>query len=383
MFFLFAICLLSVQACAMSLDSFESPSPIRVVAAPPTRWEGAGSRWPRIQDEQDSSLAIKPTLVTLQGKMTMAEAFRTLGTQAGIKFVGATESLDEIALNIQSREFWWALDQVIGGTDLRLYPYGAEPAELRIVDAGSREPPSPPIVCYDGPFRVTAVRCESTKDYLQSTVDQTRVILGIFWEPHVRPIAIQLSMGDLKAVADQGEMKPLKPDGVVEATVQSPIPYALISLPFHLADSSATHVASLTGTMFAIIPSDVQKFQFEDLNDPSTESEVRKGGLVVRFEGWTVEESDFVLKLRLTFEEDYGALESFRPWISKNEIELNDGMGTTYKPVGLVVTHSTVGEASLRYRFQKDPTDLNLDYVSATNILRVPIKIDLHDLILP
>ncbi len=347
----------------------------------------AVARVQKLWDQQRANAMLKATPISLQGRMSLASAFRSLGNQAGVTIVGTDELADEIEVDLQGVEFWRALDQVMAGTSLSLYPYGAEQGELRVIDLAPEGKRPPPLVCYDGPFRIEAVRCESTRDYLRPSADQSRVILGINWEPRLRPIAFQQAMLEIEAVGDISEdvVRPQQADGVIEATVQPEIPYAEITLPFELAPPKTTQLSTLSGTMYAIIPSVPEKFQFDDLDEKSAGTEIRKGGLVVRFEGWSAEAegSIFALRLRLHFDNENGALDSFRSWISNNQVELNDGMGTAYKPVGIEVSKQSAGEVAMRYLFQKDPTSLNLEYWSSTNIFKIPIKIDLRNLILP
>lgn len=334
--------------------------------------------------QQRSEAMLKPTKVTLKGTMTLEQAFRSLGDQAGIQIVGAEGLGGDVTIDMNDVDFWRALDQLFAGTSLRLYPYGGEAGELRIVapeEVG--EQPETSHVCYDGPFRVEAVRCESTKDYRQPSADQLRVVLGIHWEPRVRPIAFQQDMNEIKAWGEPSDEEILgqNVDVQIEAAVQPEIPFAEMTLPFELP--TAASMSQMRGTLHAIIPSVPEKFTFENLDEKSAGTEIRKGGLVVRLEGWTSEDSIHAVRLRLHFDSENGALESFRSWIMNNEIELNDGMGTTYKPLGTEVSKQSAEEVVIRYLFQKDPATMNLEYWSSTDIFKVPIKIDLQNIILP
>ncbi len=370
--------LLEIGPAASSfLDSIVSDLPTetqQVVARVQTEW-----------DKQRTGKMLQATKVNLRGKMSVAKALEAIGKQAGIEIIGAEQVVGEVEMSAHDVEFWRAFDQALSGTSVRIYPYGAEAGGLRVVaseDAPSRVPPP---VCYDGPFRVEAIRCEATRDFSRPSASQLRVVLGLQWEPRLRPIAFQQPTNEIEAVGDTSEINlvPQNKGVIVESTVQPEIPYAEMTLPFELAAATTTQISTLTGTIYAIVPGATETFEFQELDDKSSGKEIRKGGLVVQLEYFGAEDTIFAVRIRLKFDNANGALESYRGWVSTSEIELQDGMGTVYKPIGSEVSLLSESEAAIKLLFANDPTSNNLVVRSPTNIHRVPIKIDLRNLILP
>ena len=347
--------------------------------------QGAISRVQRAWDEQRAQTMFQASRVELQGKQSVSEALQSLGKQAGITLIGDVENSATKTYEVRGAEFFRGLDQVLEGSALRMYPYGAEEGELRII--ATDEPPleTPPPVCYDGAFRIEALRCESTKDFQRPAVDQLRIVLGVSWEPRLKPIAILEPMSEITAKShpDKEPIPPLQNDVLTESVVQAEIPFAEVSLPFHLPAAATGEISELAGTLYALLPGAPQSFLFEDLDESSTGIEQRKGGLIVRLDGWQAEDNIYSVLLHLQFDDDAGALDSFRTWIAGNEVHLEDGMGTKYKPVGREISQQANGMVAMRFLFTQNPINLNLVVQSPTNIFRMPIKIELHHIIIP
>jgi hypothetical protein len=235
-----------------------------------------------VQDE------IKATRISLRGEMAVSEAIQSLSQQAAIVIRGAEKASNRIKLDLQDVEFWPGLDQVLQQSSLRLFPYGSNAAALKLVDAADSGEGSSAIVSYSGPFRLEAIRAESTKDYAHPTVDQTRIVLGIRWEPSVQPIALQQPMDELKAVneLDDVVVEPLNGTSVEEVSVSPESGYAEIVLPFELGEAEHSKIATLSGTMYAVVAKGKEKFAFEDLSESGVGNETRRGQLTVRYEGW-------------------------------------------------------------------------------------------------
>lgn len=337
-------------------------------------------------DDSDRMSFLRATRVTLHGTMPFHEAIESLAKQAGVEIVGAERVVEDVELDIQGEEFWRAADLIFTPRGFRFYPYDSPGTRsLRVVESTGRGLQlAEPIVCYDGPFRIEALRCESTMDFVNPAVDQLRVVLGLQWEPRLKPIAFQQRMNEVRAIGEPGELPigPLNAASTVESAVTLDSHFTEMSLPFELPGPETGQIGKLSGTIHALIPGPVKKFEFENLDD-ATRAELHQQDLTVRLEGWTVEHGVYALNLRLVFERDHGALDSFRSWIARNAIELNDGMGTSYKPLRMDVVKQSGGEVALRYYFPRDPASMNLEYWSAAEIFDVPIALDLRRVDLP
>jgi hypothetical protein len=153
-------------------------------------------------------------------------------------------------------------------------------------------------------------------------------------------------------------------------------------VPFALPPRSIKRM-HIQGTLYAIVPGVKESFEFADVSEASIGRKIRKGGLTMQLAAYGAEDDLFSLRVRLAFDDAQGALESFRGWIMSTEMELNDGMGTTYPAIGSEVSLLSKNEASIRWLYAQDPNDLNLVVRSPTSIHRVPIRVEMRDVILP
>ncbi len=356
-----------------------------IISDLPTETQQIVARVQVAWDAQRTEKMLCSTKITLQGKMSVAKALEAIGKQASVEIGGGEQVAADVEMNAQDMEFWRAFDQALSGTSLRLYPYGAESGGLRVVASKAAPSKILPPVCYDGPFRIEVIRCEATRDFARPSASQLRVVLGLQWEPRLRPIAFQQPMNEIEAVGDTNEnvLVPQNTDATIESSIQPEIPYAEMTLPFELAAATTKQISTLTGTIYAIVPGATETFEFQDLGEQSAGKEIRKGGLLVQLEYFGAEDTIFAVRVRLRFDNANEALESFRGWVSTSEIELQDGMGTVYKPIGSEVSLRSESEAAIKLLFSNDPSSLHLVVRSPTNIHRVPIKIDLRNLVLP
>jgi hypothetical protein len=336
-----------------------------------------------VWSEQRAQALFSASRVSLSSPMTAADALASLSRQSGIPIVGGEAESEPLELAADQADFWPTLDRVLQSAQLRLFPYGAEPGELRVVAAEKGEADSTTI-CYDGPFRVQAIRCEATRDLANPAASQMQVVLGVHWEPRLLPVAFQQPASEIHARSSDSaaEIAPRTPDAIVDAVVQREIPYVELSVPFALPPRSIKRM-HIQGTLYAIVPGVKESFEFADVSEASIGRKIRKGGLTMQLAACGAEDDLFSLRVRLAFDDAQGALESFRGWIMSTEMELNDGMGTTYPAIGSEVSLLSKNEASIRWLYAQDPNDLNLVVRSPTSIHRVPIRVEMRDVILP
>jgi len=123
-------------------------------------------------------------------------------------------------------------------------------------------------------------------------------------------------------------------------------------------------IASLTGSVQAVLPGKVEEFRFLDLLKGKQEKriaaatvtldEVRKNG-----DSWEV----FV---RLRFDDAGDALESHRNWVLLNEAYLDDAKGKPIQPDSMETTLRTKNEIGVGYVFAMPDLPKNLAFVYKT-----------------
>lgn len=332
--------------------------------------------------EGDSNVP-QATRVTLRGEMSVAEAFDQIGKQVGLR-IQAEEFRNRVkSFDFESLEFWKCLEQLAADNDALLFPYKFLDHDLWVVSIAKEIDRSQQYAINSGPFRAQVVRIAKTRSLVDAITNSMRVELVVFWEPHAHPVSIQIPLNHWSAVTDDGtEVKVSSPPSTLDSNVHGSSFSMLQVLRFQLPPQHATRIKTLKGPIHAVVPGKQAMFEFTDLVDPEQSREMKNGDVTVRLDGWSRNDEMFDVRLHVAYAEHHGALESFRDWITKNEMVLDDGMGTTYKPEGLQVTSSETG-VHLTYQFAQNPESKSLVYHTANKIHLVVIEAEFRDLILP
>lgn len=335
------------------------------------------------QEVQPGEDLLPASRFTLRGRMTIDQALAQIQEQTGNRIGGGRDLTDEIDFDLADAEFWVGLDEILARHKLRLRPSSAREYDWQVEAAMSGQHSGPTHVFHSGGLRLQATACDAIRDFQFPDVDHVRVTFAIYWESRIKPIALQIPMRDWNAETDDGGRLAAKHvESVIEADLLRGQPHTQLSVPFQIHPASAARIRRLTGVVYVVIGAAPQPFEFSELNKQKVPRELSDGDATVRLEDWEANDDGFEVQLRVKYAADHGALESFRPWISENRIELDDGMGTIYKPAGVQVT-SAGNDVVLHYQFTQDPESLNLTYWTAKKIHRIPISVEIHDLILP
>lgn len=342
-------------------------------------------------ERAEAESAVEATKITLSGKgLPLADIFAKIEAQTGNKLVdfrdrfGGVAAPVSIDVELKDEPFWPALDTILDTGKLAAYHFSGErtlavtPREEGAVDRRAN-------ASYAGVFRFEAIRVEADRDLRNPSQQSLSVQLEVAWEPRLLPIALAQPLDKIHAVGPDGEViAVVSPDAQLEVPVQEGTTAVEMQIPFKLPPRSVVKIARLTGEVQAIVPGRIEKFAFEKLSTLN-KVEQRRGGVVVAVD--TVRQVNDELcevRMRVTFDEASGALESHRGWIFKNPCYL---VGEDEKPIdnaGFETTRQTENEVGLAFFFEiPDAKGYTFVYETPAGIVSLPVKYELKDIELP
>ncbi len=270
----------------------------------------------------------------------------------------------EIAVNFDKTPFWTALDSVLDQAQLSIYPYG-QPGALQIVPRGPNDLPRTGRAAIQGPMRIEPVSVLAKRELRSSSPPALQVSLEVAWEPRLQPIAVKQRMADLKVLdSSGGSLAAEDPQAEKEAFPRLGSSAVEMDIALAMPAQPLKEIASLTGSLRAMMLGKVETFRFVDLLKGKQEKriaaatvaldEVRKNG-----DSWEV----FV---RLRFDDAGDALESHRNWVLQNEAYLEDADGKPIQPDSMETTLRTKNEIGVGYVFALPELPKNLAFVYKT-----------------
>ena len=373
--------------------------------AEPTEATDVIQRIGKVRTELEKAVAAITTQssrATLSGKMTVGEALAALKKQTG-NDVALTEttpdifSKREIELKVENGTFWEALNSIIQTGEIEISPYAASAGQLRLdptqaamqqavrpdenkAAASTEQPPN----CISGIFGISVTQVNASRNLVNPNLNYCNISTVVRWEPRITPISFQLPAASIKAVDNQN--KPINltnSEAVFYGTVQAEIAEIEFSIPIELTDRSTEKIKSLTGTGEAIIAGRTETFRFKKLGRLNEGYQQTRAGATVTYQGIEKNEQLFGLAIKLGFDAQQNALESFHSWVYDNKIYLENKTGEQIAPIAYDGIGQTENEITVRYYFDTDPSALNLVYQTPASIVRVPVKFELTDIPLP
>ena len=349
-----------------------------------------------------ASIATRSSRATLTGKMTVGEALAALKKQTG-NDVALTEttadifSKREIDLKIENGTFWTALNSIAQQGEITISPYAAAPGQLRLDPTQSamqqavapntnkpKVPASLPPNCVSGIFGISVTQVNASRNLVNPKLNFCNISTVVRWEPRITPISFQLPAASIKAVDEQNQPIELtNSEAVFYGTVQSEIAEIEFFIPVELTDRSTKKIKTLTGTGEAMIAGRVETFRFKKLGRLNDGYQQTRAGATVTYQGIQKNEELFGLAIKLGFDAQHNALESYHSWVYDNKIFLEDEKGEPIAPIAYDGIGQTKNEITVRYYFDTDPSALTLVYQTPASIVKVPIKIKLTEIPLP
>jgi hypothetical protein len=334
-------------------------------------------------------LGLEASTVTLQGRMKISKVLAEIQKQTGNKIAdlpraaGAAIPDPEITVRYNKTPFWAALDSALDDAQLSIYPYG-QPMALQIIPRGPDDLPRSGRPALAGPLRIEPIRVLAKRELRVSSPAVLQIGLEVAWEPRLQPVAIMQRMADVKAVDSNGNtLAAENPQAENEPFINRGSSAVELDVALAMPARPVKEIASLKGTVRAIILGKVETFRFSDLLKGKQEKrlaaatvaldEVRKNG-----DSWEV----FV---RLRFDDAGDALESHRNWVSQNEAFLEDASGKRILPDSSETTLRTKNEIGVGYVFALPdfPKNLTFVYKTAGMIVTKDFPYALRDIKMP
>jgi hypothetical protein len=333
----------------------------------------------------------KPSVVTLQGEMKLAEAIASLAKQSGNTIIDGRErfgqeaDLRDVKLDVDKGSFFEALDKLLDAAGMTVYGYSDKPGELLLMNAQPGDETRVSRASYAGLFRLEAKRIEATRELRNPAGNGLRITTDIAWEPRLRPIVLELPMTELSAVDENGEELKTVGEGEQEYGIEATDLMKEIDIQLGLPARSISKVASLKGTFTALVPGRVEKFEYSGL-DKAKNVAIQRGTCVVTFEQLRKNDEVHEVRLRLKFDEAANALESHRGWIGNNPAYIIDAKGNKIDSGGFSPSLVAENEAVLVYIFDLSEIDIarcRFVYETPAALFKVPVEFELKDLELP
>ena len=327
----------------------------------------------------------KPTLITLQGKMTLVEALLAFEKQTNNLVVGYERRNADVEVNFDKTPYWEALDQVLDQAQLRINDYGGQENALVVQAKPETERPRFGSAHYAGVFRLEPLRIESRRDLRNPNVDVMQLTIGVSWEPRVAPIALRQQLSELTITDDRGQTLEITgAQGTRSASPESGMSAVEFGIPLALPSRDAKKIASIKGRFTALVPGRVETFEFDNLKG-ARDVEQERAGVVVTFERLRKNLDLYEARVAVRFDDASNALESHRGWIYRNEAYLLDRDGHKLDNVGLQATRQAANEVGVAYLFDfpDGPEGCKFVYKTPALVLQIPVEYELKDVPLP
>ena len=350
----------------------------------------------------------KASEVTLKGKMTIDEAFKSIQKQTGNDANLHDETPDvfvdrEIDVDLEKVTFWEALRDVAKKGDLVIDTYGGARGQIRLTPTQeARIIAANPNIAPDdlpdeakapkgeapsntsGIFDLTVTRVNSSRNLINPQLNYCNITVRARWEPRVTPISIDLPVKTMKAIDEyDNPITIANPEAVMSGTVQPEIPEIEFSIPIGLVDRQIETIKSLEAQIDAVLPGRVEKFKFKKIGDLAPGTKQTKAGATLSFDGIQKNEDLFGVTVTLGFDEEHNALESHQSWVYSNPIHLENEAGKKVTSIAQESVGQTNSQVSIRYYFANDPKNMTLFYETPALIVQVPVKISLKNIPLP
>ncbi len=325
--------------------------------------------------------------VRLAGNMSATAALQAVSQQTGNQLLGL-ESFDQpIAVDVPGRPFWEALDQILDAAALTVIPATGPEGGWQVVAGQTHRARR---AAYSGLFRLEPTLVTAVRDLQQPALSTLRVRLAVAWEPRIRPIAITQRFDTVAARDDRGRALEVERRGSLSAAVERGASSVVWEIPLGLPDRPAQRLASLSGTLEALLPGPVERFEFRDPPRAANAVE-RRAGVTVAIPQVHASGPSLEIHVRVTFDDALDALESYRGWVEQNAAYLVDVAGRRIASSGQRLISQQPNAVGIAVRFAADAADAadpawadcRFVYETPALLVRAPVAYELRDIELP
>ncbi len=341
------------------------------------------------QQLQTSNIEVffEPSKVTLAGKMKLTEAIKAISEQTGNKILlegeGAFSSV-EVELNEKETPFWAVIDKIMLQTKLRVNNSAVEDG-LTLMTGGEAVTNSLLKAYTNGPFRVDMASIQSTLPFNSRLGGQLDLSMTVAWEPRLKPVFLRIPMSSVQAtIGDDKTLLAPNQQSDPEVPLTGGGCTAQIDLQLARPDRATSKLNQLNGEFVFAVPSEMHKYVFKKFGNGARQSE-KFGDVEVVLEGARRNNAVFEMRILVEFDNDQGALESYRGWALSNVAYLLDPKGRRLENAGwqtYAMTQKAVGIAYL-FQINGNPDEFQLIYESPGSITRQSVKFELQNIELP
>lgn len=341
-------------------------------------------------EDRTAKVATNGTKITLSAKeMPLKDVLKSIEQQTGNKLVDSRDDDPDfkganITIELKDEPFWSAVDQILDEAQLTTNNVGGESA-LTLVPRGNGVRPRVGSAVYEGPFRIEATGVEADRNLRQAGEATLKLQIEVGWEPRLPPIALSQPPGDIHATTDSGT--PLiitQPDALQDVEVTAGTQAAEIVLPLSLPDRQSKKIATLKGSLHALVPGRHAKFQFEKFSKSIGKSQ-ELGGVQVTLDDVKKNGAVWEVHMRFGLGEGNSSLQNHRDWVLQNLSYLVDENGRHIENAGFEMTRQTASEVGIAYFFDvtQDLDTLTWVYETPAAIVDLPVSYELKDIELP
>lgn len=321
-------------------------------------------------------------------EMRLSEALAHLRRQTDNSITDMRDAFNQstddpqIVLGGDSKKFWKTLDEIVKKASLGYYHF----TDDRSVGLQGRQGPGGP-VSYSGAFRFELQSLTLGQHYDQEEAPVCSITVGVFMEPKLKPIMIELLLADCTAKDDQGNSLKFKGPERIPLNVEKTAYHLPITLRMEAPPRSSTKLAVFEGRLSVWMPAHTEEFVFDGLEQgkPVVQS---TSSLRVSLQGVTNDEGLWTVPVIVEQLLDVGQIDSYLQAALENEIFLRKkDDGTRFDQNGGLSTFGEEpGKLGIEYLFVDAPGSLE-DYELViripTGLTAVPVNFSFSDLALP
>jgi hypothetical protein len=329
----------------------------------------------------------KPSTVSLSGEMSLTDAIQAVTKQTGNKVTGYERRTGNVKVAFEKAPFWTAFDSLLDQAQLDINAYGGELNTLVLVARGEGMEPRAGRATYSGVFRFEPIRVESRRDLRNPAVNGMRLTLEVTWEPRITPISIRQPIDKITAVDDRGMTLTIRGEEsqqVLNATAETGMSAVELGIPLDLPARGINKIASLKGSLTALVPGRLESFEFSDL-ETTRDAEQQRAGVAVILERVRQNGDLYEVRLRVRYDEAANALESHRGWVYSNPAHIIDKKGEKLESLGANEGGRDENEIGLVLLFDlpDGPKGCKFVYETPASMLQLPVDYELKDIDLP
>lgn len=323
--------------------------------------------------------------VTLAGKMALSKALKKLKEQTDIDVRTQGEDDPELTLDLNKAPFWKALETIAKESD-RHVTAGREDDRIALA-LGYRELPT----SFQGPFRVRLNRMAAIRD-LETDGHGCLARIEVLWQPPFQAFLIQTDPESLVVQDDKGLALEIPEGKKSRAHVEGSL-MNQFDMPLPAVRRAVPRLGLIKGNLMVVGSVKPLTFAFADLQKGK---EIKQEGVTVKLNDVDTSNKElwsFEFVVAYPADTKIEGLE-MQTWLLRNDVFLvHKKTGRKFPSNGgFDADDQTDTGATMHYRFTDDednkiklgkPTDWNLVYRTAGQIMEISLPFEFKDVPLP